>query len=189
MLNDACSDYLASEDTQIQAEDATNKLAFISTIITNDNLNSKYRRPIKCLIPSIFMILYHYTAAEYLPSILESGITQGDVPITPTGGFNAPWLTSDRDPAGHGLISILDKRAVRITVKIPANDPRLKWWPKFAKGRVESSWYDTLDRTGGGKSETWYIYRGVVPANWFLNIERLSEMYSNVENKDLHHSG
>ena len=122
------------------------------------------------------MILYHYTATEYLLSILENGIMIGDVPITLTGGFNAPWLTSDRDPGGHGLDSAwLDKRAVRITVKIPPNDLRLKWWPKFARKRVEPSWYGTLDRTGGGKSQSWYVYRGIIPPSWILNIELLQE--------------
>ena len=119
------------------------------------------------------MILCHYTANEYLLSILEIGITIGDVPLTPTGGFNAPWLTSDCDPSGHGLSSY--KRAVRITVKIPPNDLRLKWWPKFARKRVEPSWYDALDRAGGGKSESWYIYRGIIPPSWFLSIEHLPE--------------
>src|SRR3546814_4547043 len=50
------------------------------------------------------VILYHFTAREYLPSILEEGLTKGEVPTSAYGPApNAVWFTSDGSPQGHGL--------------------------------------------------------------------------------------
>ena len=49
------------------------------------------------------MILYHFTAAEYLESILKDGLNRGDVPLSPTEGVNGVWLTTDPNTEGHGL--------------------------------------------------------------------------------------
>ncbi len=64
------------------------------------------------------MILYHYTAREYLERIRREGLTTGEVPLSPSHILNGVWFTTDPDPGGHGLTGILNKRAVRITVKI-----------------------------------------------------------------------
>lgn len=94
------------------------------------------------------MIFYHFTSLENLPSIREHGINKGEVPLTPNHTINAAWLTTDKEPNGHGLTSggpvgkneiialkaagllsrnVSDdakltrpnKRAVRITVRVP----------------------------------------------------------------------
>ena len=49
------------------------------------------------------MLLYHFTAPEYIEQIKAEGLTRGDVPTSSTEGINAVWLTSDRSPDGHGL--------------------------------------------------------------------------------------
>src|SRR5688500_16743589 len=99
---------------------------------------------------SKLMILYHHTAPEYLRSIVENGLTRGDVPLTPTTAMRAVWLTTDPSPEGHGLsdgrlltpterawyeritgedvplnASFADKRRIRITIIIPSSDRSL----------------------------------------------------------------
>jgi hypothetical protein len=157
------------------------------------------------------MLLYHHTGLSRIISILAEGITRGDVPLTPTTGIVAPWLTDDPSPEGHGLsggeqivltpalrqqikqsmrnspgvqvrgvdidtahsLETEDKRAVRITVKIPRGDRRLVHWPKWARKRVDPDWYRILDEEGGGKSDRWWIFLGVIPPSWITRIENL----------------
>lgn len=135
------------------------------------------------------MILYHFTALEYLESILKNGLNKGDIPIARDQGDNAVWFTTDNDPAGHGLTDgrlltdeehrqylknfgrkpqpgarFPDKRKVRIDVIIPSSDKSLKEWLPWARKRLTAEWLKTLTRIGGGKAKarTWYIYNGVV---------------------------
>ncbi len=93
------------------------------------------------------MLLYHFTAVEYIEQIKAEGLTRGDVPTSQTEGLNAVWLTSDRNPGGHGLTDghvltaserdqmeistgqhipegarFPNKRAYRIAIKIPPAD-------------------------------------------------------------------
>ena len=129
------------------------------------------------------MILYHFTAPAHLAEILQQGLSLGDVPTSEADGVNAVWLTTDPGPAGHGLdipgdtlreeeqlylerhgkmppAGRYDKRLVRIKVRISSRDPNLKHWPRWAKKRLQPDWYETLNQTGGGKAETWYLYFG-----------------------------
>lgn len=144
------------------------------------------------------MILYHFTAISLLDPILRDGLTRGDVPLSPEGGMNAVWFTTDPSPSGHGLsdgsklspemlaeverrtgkkfpegIGTPDKRRVRITVVIPSRNPLLKSWLPYARRRLERSWLETLTETGGGKSkaQTWFIYLGSVAATSFKAVE------------------
>ena len=144
------------------------------------------------------MILYHFTAREYLDSIRDGGITKGDVPLSPTEGRNGVWLASDKNPSGHGLSGrhvltdeeraahkkafgqdvpkgamFLNKRAIRIAVKIPRNDRALVHWRKWGKKRLDPKWYETLAKTGGRKDKTWFIYFGRIPPDWFVAIDDL----------------
>jgi hypothetical protein len=139
------------------------------------------------------MILYHFTAREYLRDIMSGGIWKGEVALNPTELRNAVWLTSDKSPDAHGLTDgrpltpqekallglpldadarFPNKRAVRITVKVPASDRRLVRWRDWAGKRVEPSWLATLERSGGGaaKARTWFLYHGTIPAAWFTEI-------------------
>jgi hypothetical protein len=141
------------------------------------------------------MILYHYTAVERLDSIRKHGLTRGEVPLTPQDCLNAVWLTTDRNPSGHGLchareltreeklffgrdpnksVWFPNKRAVRITVRLDSSDRKLKHWPRWAKQRLSPQWYQALDRAGGGKSKTWWLYFGVIPPEWFSSVDILS---------------
>lgn len=135
-------------------------------------------------------MLYHYTARENLPGIAAVGLYRGDVPISPTHGICAVWLTSDPDPRGHGLSEaraltrselrtlglrrptrMLDKRAIRLAVEVPDGDERLVSWEVWARENgVTPSWYEVLDRTGGGKASTWFLYHGVVRRSWISAV-------------------
>ncbi|TGU87714.1 hypothetical protein EN794_050490 [Mesorhizobium sp. M00.F.Ca.ET.151.01.1.1] len=145
------------------------------------------------------MILYHYTCREYLASILATGLWRGEVCTDswqkPDG--EAVWLTTDSDPAKHGLGSgepitedfrraiyeksgielsagsvFADKRAVRITVDIPPSDTRLFRWIRWAKRNVHPVIRDGLISSGGGmaKARTWYVYFGVIMPDQFLDV-------------------
>jgi len=122
------------------------------------------------------MNLYHYTAPEYLVPILQRGIVRGDVPTSPTHGFNAPWLTASPvwDEQGWTRGSLLDKTKVRLTVQIPnaEEDWNLKRWSTFHKYlKVDSRWYSILDEIAGGGSDNWYIYTGIVDPDWITRVE------------------
>ena len=144
------------------------------------------------------MLLYHFTAIEYIEQIKAEGLTRGDVPTSQTEGVNAVWLTSDRHPDGHGLTDghvltadernmmermsgnripegacFPNKRAYLITVKIPRGDRALVFWPKWARKKLDADWYEALSRADGRKDRTWYLYFGTIPPDWFTEIDDL----------------
>jgi len=111
----------------------------------------------------------------------------GDVPITPFGeGLNAVWLTTDSRPLGHGLpnsegkidlspevrqrIGLPDnyeamnvnKQAFRFALHIPFSDRHLKYWASWARKRLEPAWFEALNRSGGAKYKTWWLYFGTI---------------------------
>jgi hypothetical protein len=130
------------------------------------------------------MILYHYTALEYLDAIMEEGLSKGDVPTSAEGGKTGVWLTTNRDSGGHGLSDgeqlasghrVANKRAIRIAVTVPSSDRRLVSWMKWGRKHCEANFFDCLNRGGGGKHRTWYIYFGVIePSRFSKNIEFLA---------------
>jgi hypothetical protein len=149
------------------------------------------------------MLLYHFTAEEFLESLKREGLTRGDVPTSPSTGRNGVWLTSLRATHDHGqgdgtrstivtptlrlqipscrylpdgdVLQDLDKLAIRIAVRIPRCDRKLVKWSTWAPGRLEVNWLATLNRLGGGPAiaNTWYIYWGVIPPDWFVKIDQL----------------
>lgn len=123
------------------------------------------------------MLLYHFTSHAGLASILEDGLSQGDVPTNgpESQGLNAVWLTTDSTSDGHGLGDAgvmtdeerhrifrwkgqmppegsmwLNKRAVRITVKLPASDRNLKDWLPWARKRLDAAWLGQLNKSRDG---------------------------------------
>lgn len=144
------------------------------------------------------MILYHFTARERLASIMQNGLTTGDVPVDPSQpGLNAVWLTTDSTGAQHGLgeprlmaeaereaISSLrgvmpppgerwlDKREVRITAFVRPGDRRLRDWLPWARKRLDPQWLRALNDAGGGVrvARTWKLYFGVIPTTHFRAV-------------------
>jgi hypothetical protein len=144
------------------------------------------------------MLLYHFTSLEFLESIKAEGLKRREVAVSPDDRrLNvAVWLTTNREPMGHGLdrggqpltyeeklrkeidpnepAFWTDKREVRITLRIPSNDPRLQHWPKWAKrNHVPNEWYKRLASAGGGKHKTWWLYLGVVSPKRFGAVDIL----------------
>lgn len=148
------------------------------------------------------MLLYHFTAHSRLASIMEGGLSKGDVPVNgpDAPGVHAVWLTADPSPEGNGLGEAREmteaerwqifrwrgelpepgtqwenKRAVRITVKLPSADPRLKDWLPWARKRVDPTWLSQLTVTGGGtrKARRWKLYFGTIPPSAFTAVDVL----------------
>ena len=129
------------------------------------------------------MILYHFTGLEFLDAIMEDGLSKGDVPTSATEGKTGVWFTTDQDSAGHGLgvemdlpngLRVANKRAVRITVSIPSSDRKLVPWMKWGRKHCNPDMFAGLNRSGGGKCKSWYIYFGAVKPDQFSNIEFLT---------------
>ena len=118
--------------------------------------------------------LFHFTARIYLPVIMSDGIRWGDVPLSAKTRRNAVWLTSlhgrhKQQWIGGTKKAILDKSEIRLTVEIPSvNDPLLFKWVDFAKVHVDPQTFKELDQTGGGWSDHWYVYFGIIPWNWVV---------------------
>lgn len=129
--------------------------------------------------------LYHFTCELHLPSIMQEGLTRGDVPTSYTGGFNAPWLTSDSSWGGNSgwaggserRNTEIDKNKFRLTVVIPDADPDLHHWPELAKElEIDKLWYTALNESSGGGAENHYVYKGEIPRSWITKVESKGSM-------------
>lgn len=147
------------------------------------------------------MILFHFTAIEYIEDIKKEGLNRGDVPTSMYDGRNGVWLTSDPEPSGHGLSEreeltdedrnslwrctgslppkgssfFPNKLAVRITVVVPTTDRKLVRWRKWSRKHCEPKTYDLLTKANGHKHDTWWIYFGLIEPSRFRAIEYLSQ--------------
>ena len=121
------------------------------------------------------VVLYHFTALGRMAGIGRAGIIKGDVPITPGGGYNAPWLTIDPsfgDAQAWSFGSFQDKQRLRLTVEIPTGDENLKKWTDVARETdMDPVWLAALNQAGGSSHEDWYLYHGVIPPEWITHIE------------------
>jgi hypothetical protein len=148
------------------------------------------------------MILYHFTCAEYMDSILREGLNRGDVPTRWNSALsetNGVWFTTEPTPEGHGLAEahvytdeerrayyrcfgampakgsgVADKRAVRIRVVIPSSDRRLVPWSKWGRKHCEPGLYDALAK--GNRPKTWFVYFGVIAPDRFTEIKYLNSV-------------
>ena len=122
------------------------------------------------------MKLYHFTYPHRQESIQRLGIVRGDVPIGPTSSFNAPNLTSDPDPENQGWAAGGAKTAMRIEVLIPEEEVwNLQTWGGVcAEFDMDPQWRKAME-TVGGDPRHWYIFRGVVDADWITDITHFNE--------------
>jgi hypothetical protein len=120
---------------------------------------------------------YHFTSADNLPSIQQNGIFRGDVPTSPTSGFQAPWLTADPSPQHQQWTLGGAKSQVRLTIEIPDENDDKTWpWLELANSirpPVEDWWLEALNSAGGGGQERWYVYLGVIEPEWIISVEYL----------------
>lgn len=148
------------------------------------------------------MIFYHFTGHHALPGILAEGLNRGEAPISDTRVATAVNLTTDRDPSGHGLDGggevitaeqsayyrlqfgwdipagsvVANKRAVRITIKLPSTDRNLRQWRSWSRKNCEPGYADRLEAAaghGGRKAKTWWLYFGVIPPSAFVAVDIL----------------
>ncbi len=145
------------------------------------------------------MLFHHYTSHLALRSILRDGLDRGEAPLAPDRWLKAVNLTTSRSPHGHGLDAAgfvwtkeasdkvhaatgqrippgtvnLNKRAVRIDVRIPMSDRRLQKWVPWARKRLDPAFFDMMVRGGGGgmaSAKTWWLYWGVIPPDAFVDL-------------------
>jgi hypothetical protein len=118
---------------------------------------------------------YHFTSEDNLPSIMRSGISRGDVPTSPVGGFQAPWLTLNPNPQQQHWSMGGSKTQVRLTVEIPDDEAEKLWpWLELAKEAETPEWWlDALNQSGGGGDAYWLVFLGVIKPEWITNVERV----------------
>jgi hypothetical protein len=139
---------------------------------------------------------YHFTAKEYVPSILATGLTKGDVPTGLTTGKNAVWLTTTSDPEGNGLyvggmmtdedriihhrlFGVMpppgarypNKLAVRITIDEVPDSSLLRRWKRWGPANCTPDMLDRLHRANGANHRTWWLYFGTIPPESFSSVE------------------
>lgn len=120
------------------------------------------------------MILYHFTREVYLPSIKKYGLVRGDVPISPSGGYNAVWLTTDKNSKKQAWAGGEAKTSIRITLDINEKDPNLYKWTDVIKNEgVEDWWANALNKSGSMGQNFWYIYKGIISPKKFIKIEKI----------------
>ena len=120
--------------------------------------------------------MYHFTSREQLLLIhKDQKILKGDVPLTPQGGYNAPWLTVDGEWGNQGWAkSVLDKRAVRLTVQVPPDHPLLHHWHDICREhKVDDFWRQALAKIDGVPMEdvNWYVFHGAIPWSWVITVD------------------
>lgn len=109
------------------------------------------------------MKLYHYTAIEYMPSIIKSGICKGWTYVTRVHFTKCHWFTANANFDDQAWQYYTRKLAVRLSVEFEPHDPALVRWPKYAKMlHIRHDWFEELTRRHNG-SRDWFVYRGVVP--------------------------
>jgi hypothetical protein len=110
------------------------------------------------------MVLYHFTAMEYLRGIAKFGLTVGDVPTSPQTGRVGVWLTTEGNAGGHGLeSSTLDKTRYRLTVRLGEPVPAVHKWSDWAQKHADAEFTRTLYETAGSDGSAWYVCFGVIP--------------------------
>jgi len=118
---------------------------------------------------------YHFTSETNLPGIMHSGISRGDVPTSPGGGFQAPWLTGNPNPQQQQWVGATPKTEIRLTVDIPDDEEDKLWpWLEVAVAMdIPDWWLDALNKAGGGGQADWFVFLGVIKPEWITNVERV----------------
>ena len=109
------------------------------------------------------MRLYHFTAKEYLSSIMREGLWKGEIPYSLTDyGDNGVWLTTSGNLTAQGWADEMPpKLELRLEFRLNRDGPKLHRWRDLANDhRVDVNWYASLDDVGGGHSDEWYVYLG-----------------------------
>lgn len=128
------------------------------------------------VLPGSLRRLYHYTSTFHLPMILSTGLSRGEIPLSPYRVEKGVWFTTDSAPSAglHGLgRSLVDKLGVQIVVDFPLDAPLLTRWLVLARQKkVNRKWLDVLHAAGGGEdtAKTWWVYKGVITSDAFAQV-------------------
>lgn len=123
-------------------------------------------------------VLYHFTCRTWWHFIRSEGITRGECPISLKRTLQYPNLTTNADPAAQGWADARtdgsDKLAVRIAVRMPLSDTALIRWEDIARQHgMPTRDYLSLKRSGGGRPQDWWIYKGTVHPRRFESVDFL----------------
>lgn len=120
------------------------------------------------------MKFYHYTSAFHWQIIKNSeGLSRGDVPTSPTGGYQAVWLTSrESDSNNWSKGSAVNKTEVLLEVSIDADDPMLHSWQKvITDNKIADWWVKALNKDQD--SDNWFVYHDTIPLSSIKVIREL----------------
>jgi hypothetical protein len=120
------------------------------------------------------VILYHYSAGEYLHAIAKHGLTVGDVPTNIMAGLGkiGVWLSSADHPGGNCLGgSATDKSRFRSPVEVTPEDPCLVRWTDWRGRNVTAQTIEFLERSSDAMPQNWWVYFGLIedPAPLFAH--------------------
>ena len=109
--------------------------------------------------------LFHFTSVQHLPGILDKGyIKEGDTPF----GANyrdvmAVNLTTSPNPKRMGLGGATDKEAVRISIVLPIDSPKLLSFQQCVeKFKPSGSVFKAMTNPRSYAVDTWYCYFGKI---------------------------
>lgn len=130
------------------------------------------------------MVLYHFTAAQHLASILdaqcltltESNIGSGRPDWPPYGEHVGPdvvWLTSSRSPKRQGLND--PKTVIRFTVE-PAADAVHRWLDWSRQYGINAQWAAVLE--SGMNAASWWVSEQPIDGCDWLAVEQLETVRS-----------
>lgn len=126
------------------------------------------------------MELYHFTSEGVYQSVQGLGYfaPNGDVPITPDGGFRALWLTTDPTFENQLWTQGGPKDQVRFMFDLEDDKPGLAKWEDVAEAfQMTNKWKNALEQSGGDPSK-WYIYIRNIPLAEAKRIDFKNDMLS-----------
>ena len=122
---------------------------------------------------------FHFTSTVHLPFIIGSGAigpTSSNIlfPSFEEAGPLVVWLLSEPEPTyEHGLVSAVDKTAVRFEVDIPA----IKWTDWEWTARMPKDSKRLIIQTGGGEeaADLWYVWPAPIPRKRWVSVRSCGE--------------
>jgi hypothetical protein len=123
-------------------------------------------------------IVHHFTCHPWLRFIENEGITRGKTHLTRSRVITAPNFTTDPEPdhQGWAVGSMMNKRAIRLTVRVRHHDTAWIPWLELAhQNGCEPHFIHALNKNGGGGMNHWWIHRGPVPLADIITVETIGE--------------
>ena len=125
-------------------------------------------------------ILYHFTSEQLIGKVRRQGLTRGMIPwdidpqtleVRTQSGYQ--WLTCEKSyEQPWALLGNLPhaRNRYRITIVIQGTaQQRLAPWTEICK-RFSPESAEDLNRCPGWAD--WFVFKGRIPPQWFLSIER-----------------